>query len=223
MSGVIDKVLNYRSIYRETRISKSYNGELHAKMVVVIATSIMLLSLIGLEQPTVWQLMTIPVTFFYANVIEYAAHRWVMHRRISWLSLVFRRHTLQHHRFYTYNNMLLQEKRDLCATLFPLSLVLFFFIGFALPGALVVNYLFGLNVACFFIFTASAYYLMYEVFHTLYHIDYQGWITRQSWFISMKQRHQHHHDVRIMQHCNFNITFPITDWIMGTLYRDENH
>jgi len=35
----------------------------------------------------------------------------------------------------------------------------------------------------------------------------------------LRRHHTLHHDHELMSHYNFNITYPITDWLRGTLYR----
>src|SRR5258708_8604481 len=74
-----------------------------------------------------WSLLTVPLTFLYANYVEYRAHKGPMHRRTRLLGLVFDRHTLLHHAFFTAGDMRLPSTRDLQIVLFPPVLLIFFF------------------------------------------------------------------------------------------------
>jgi sterol desaturase/sphingolipid hydroxylase (fatty acid hydroxylase superfamily) len=36
---------------------------------------------------------------------------------------------------------------------------------------------------------------------------------------ALRRHHQTHHDPALMAQWNFNITFPVADWFLGTTYR----
>ena len=38
---------------------------------------------------------------------------------------------------------------------------------------------------------------------------------------TLRRHHTRHHDLALMGRWNFNITFPIADWLFGTYYRDD--
>ena len=59
-------------------------------------------------------------------------------------------------------------------------------------------------------------YLLYEFMHFCCHVD-ENWFVRNVPFINMQRRHHTaHYNERLMMEVNMNLTFPITDWLMGT-------
>ncbi len=43
-------------------------------------------------------------------------------------------------------------------------------------------------------------------------------MARLPWVRHMRRLHELHHRPELMRTRNFNIVFPLTDWLMGTLY-----
>uniref|UniRef100_UPI0039B4AEC7 hypothetical protein n=1 Tax=Vibrio vulnificus TaxID=672 RepID=UPI0039B4AEC7 len=55
-----------------------------------------------------------------------------------------------------------------------------------------------------------------ELLHLSYHLKEDHWVHHIPGFTRFARLHTTHHDQRIMAHKNFNITYPIMDWLMGT-------
>ena len=172
-----------------------------------------------LRNPGFLEFMIIPSTFLYANFVEYLAHRFPMHRKIRPLSLMFQGHTLEHHFFFTRTNMTFESPRDFRPGLFPPETLFFFFGLIAFPTGLLFWHLFSPNTGLLFGATSVAYYLNYEIFHFTYHTSEKNWISRTRFFKWMKKHHMWHHDIGLMSRYNFNVTYPISDWVFGTIYR----
>ena len=75
------------------------------------------------------------------------------------------------------------------------------------------------NVAWLFISVGLAYYLNYEILHTAYHLPETHWLARNGLVKRLRWLHRMHHDQSLMAKANFNITWPIGDWLFGTLRR----
>jgi hypothetical protein len=206
----------YRDIYRREHIGRLYSGRIHLSFAVLFSLGGIGLCVLLLEnvQPLEW--LALPLAFLYANLVEYAGHRWVMHRKVRWLSLAYTRHAGQHHRFFTDRNMALESWRDCKAVLFPAFLIVFYFGAFALPQALLLAWLTTANVALLFVIVALGYYLNYELLHLAYHLPEQSRVLRLPFLRRLRQLHHRHHEPSLMAHANFNITYPIGDWIFGT-------
>ena len=187
-------------------IGPLYSGIAHFAFVNAFALAIIAYATTRLHAPR-WSLLTVPLTFLYANYVEYRAHKGPMHHRTRGLGLVFERHTLMHHQVFTQDDMRAGSTRDFKLVLFPPVLLIFFFGFFALPISLVLQLIFGWNVAALFAITAMAYYLLYEWLHLSYHLGLSG---------SLARHHAAHHDPQIMTTHNFNITFPLMDRLFGT-------
>ena len=215
-----DDVAGFRARMRE-KFPRRYSGVAHFWFTTTVALLVIAGALFGLRDVRAWQLLTVPVTFLFANVVEYRAHRGVMHHRTRGFSLVFERHTPSHHHFYTRDAMAADSPRDYYMVLFPPILIVFFFGLFALPIGAAIAWLVSANVARLFVATAVGYYITYEWLHFAYHQPADGWIGRLPFMARLRAHHTLHHDHALMQKCNFNITFPICDALFGTMRSED--
>jgi hypothetical protein len=223
-ADVPERIRQYREQYRRERVPGYYSGIFHLGFTSVASIAVVVFCIIRIHDVTALEWLTIPVTFLYANLAEYLGHRGPMHHPFGFLRLIYERHTLQHHRFFTDKAMQFDSSRDFHAVLFPPVLMVFFISAFALPVWLLLVWLFSANVAYLFVATAIAYFLNYELLHFAYHTAPDSWISRLPGMHVLRKLHSRHHDPALMQRHNFNITYPIGDLIFGTLFRrpDEN-
>jgi sterol desaturase/sphingolipid hydroxylase (fatty acid hydroxylase superfamily) len=63
------------------------------------------------------------------------------------------------------------------------------------------------------------YVVSYEWLHLAYHLPADSFIGRRWLIARLRRHHALHHDPRLMQKWNFNVTFPIWDRVRGTVYR----
>ena len=210
---------NYRDQYRQEHIPPRYKGWQHLLFTFGIGGAALVGSALQVEQVRPLEWLAIPLTFLYANFAEYWGHRGPMHHLKRGLRLVYERHTKQHHRFFTDQDMALDGLRDLRAVLFPPILMTFFIMAFALPVGLLLAWATSPNVAWLFIATSLGYFLNYEFLHLAYHLPPGHPIARWPVIGRLKRLHTLHHDPRLMASYNFNITYPIFDVVFGTLKR----
>jgi hypothetical protein len=215
----VERVEAFRERYRAQEIGPSYRGWLHFAFTSIGSLSAIAFAISRVESPSALEWLTVPVAFFVANFGEYFGHRGPMHHRRAGLALLYQRHTLQHHRFFTHDAMECASTRDFKMVLFPPVLLLFFLGGLALPIGLALFFVFSANVGWLFVATAVAYFLSYEWLHFAYHQPPQSIIGRLPFVPVLRRHHAAHHDPRLMQRWNFNITFPIADRVMGTSWR----
>jgi sterol desaturase/sphingolipid hydroxylase (fatty acid hydroxylase superfamily) len=145
-----------------------------------------------------------------------------MHHRRRGLGLIFTRHTLQHHRFFTDESMACDSSRDFKIMLFPPVMLVFFIGGLALPIGAAFFWLVSPNAGYLFATAAVAYFLLYEWLHFLYHLPSTSKAARLPFLGRLRRHHQLHHNPRRMSGWNFNITFPIGDLIFGTYWREAD-
>lgn len=214
-------VAAYREQYRRQYIGAHYQGWLHFAFTVTLACVIIVFCATRLHALRPWEWLSVPLTFVYANFAEYFGHRGPMHHPRPGLRKIFERHTHQHHRFFTQSHMAFDSARDFKAVLFPPILVSFFLLAFGSPIALLLAWLFGANVAYLFALTGTAYFLNYELLHFAHHLPQDHFIARLPIMRTLRRHHTLHHDQALMSHYNFNITYPLADWLMGTSYRGE--
>lgn len=207
-----------RSAFRERHIPLRYSGALHLATTVSVSILVAISSAMMLDDVSLLEWLTIPLTFLYANLSEYLGHRGPMHRNTRFLSAIFERHTIQHHAFFTDEAPCFESTRDYKAVLFP-PVLLFFFIGcFAVPVGALLYYLVSPNVCFLFVMTAILYFLNYEILHFAYHTSTDSWLGRLPLISKLRKHHIIHHNKKLMTRCNFNITYPICDRLFGTYF-----
>lgn len=211
----------FRSRYRAEHIGRFYNGWLHIGFILFGSMVAIVLCAGQTSLTSLAEWLTVPVTFLYMNFAEYFGHRGPMHHRRRGLGMIFNRHTLQHHRFFTYDNMPFDTSRDHKAVLFPPVLISFFLVAFALPFWFLIKALFSANAAWLSVATILAYYLQYELLHFAWHCRDDAWIYRIPGMRRWREYHRIHHDIRKMQTVNFNITVPLADLVMGTFKHQQ--
>src|ERR1700687_6024924 len=165
--------------------------------------------------PLEW--LTVPVAFLFTNLFEWAVHKYVMHRpvNIKGLRAIYERHTLNHHQFFSDEEMRFRDHKDWRVTLFP-PYALVVFILMSIPAAVILGLVFTPNVGWLFISTTTAMYLIYEFMHFCCHVD-ENWFVRYCPFVNtLRRHHTAHHNQSIMMERNMNLTFPVMDWLFGT-------
>ena len=99
-----------------------------------------------------------PLTFLFTNLFEWAVHKYVMHRpvNIKGLRAIYERHTLNHHQFFSDEEMRFRDHKDWRVTLFP-PYALVVFILMSIPPAAILGPLFSPNVGWLFMSTTTAH------------------------------------------------------------------
>lgn len=212
----------FREDYRKTQMSRFYSGAGHLIFTSTLCIGIIAWSLSRIEALTWLELLTVPITFLYANLSEYLGHRGPMHHKRRFVGLVFKRHTLQHHRYFTNNAMECESSRDFKMILFPPVLIIFFFLVFALPVGAALVALLSPNIGYLFVATAIGYFLNYEWLHLLYHQPESSLLFKIPGMRALRRHHLIHHDTALMARANFNITYPICDALFRTRSRTES-
>ena len=212
-------VAAFRQEYRQQHIGPRYSGVLHFAFTSIGSLAVIAAALAQLRAPTLLQLVTVPATFLFANLVEYLGHKGPMHKRRRALAILFERHTQQHHRYYTHEAMSYEGTRDFKMVLFPPVMLVFFLGAVAAPVGALLFLLASRNVALLYVATAMGYFLTYEWLHFCHHLPADSFIARLAPLRHLRAHHQAHHDPALMSSCNFNITFPICDAVLGTLYR----
>jgi hypothetical protein len=207
-----------RDDYRQNQVPRFYWGPLHFFLTCFVTLSGMAVCIWLLRDVTALELLTVPIAFVYANLAEYWGHRVPMHRRKWYAPMIYDGHTHIHHRFYPEEAFAYERTRDWHALLLPAWLIFFFLGLFALPMGALLYFLISPNVGLLLVATALGYFLTYELLHFCYHAPEDSWLLRLPFMRALRQHHKTHHNLRLMTRYNFNITFPIFDWIFRTTY-----
>lgn len=221
-ANVPDAVRAFRAAHRARHIGPRYHGWLHFGTTTVGALAAIAVAVVMVDAPSLAELAAVPLSFLIANLGEYAGHRGPMHHRRRGLSILFERHARQHHRFYTHDAMAADSPRDFQMVLFPPAMLVFFLGALAFPIGALLHWAISPNVGWLFGATAMTYFVTYEWLHFAYHLPPDGWVGRRRLVQVLRRHHTLHHDQRRMAHTNFNITFPIADWLFGTIGAPEH-
>lgn len=209
----------FRQYYKAHLCPRFYDGRLHFAFTALMALGIITLSVTKLAHIGLLEWITVPLTFVYNNMAEYFGHKGPMHHPKNGLRRIYERHTLQHHKYFTHDDMEMDGPADYYAVLFPPTLVLFFAGGFGVPMWFLLDGFASENVAWLFVLTSAAYFLNYEIFHYCWHLPESSWVYRLPFMRLLRRLHMHHHNPRLMTRWNFNISYPLGDFLFGTYHK----
>jgi len=198
-----------------TAIPASYRPTLHVLVNLGLGVLALLLSLAGLARVRAVELLVVPSTFIAMSLLEYASHRYLMHRSTRILPYAFEAHVLRHHASFGPEHMAIGASREIGLILFGLREVSLFLLA-TLPGFALLAWWGSRNVALLAAAMVFVHFLLYEGFHLVAHLPADHWAARQRIFAGARERHARHHaEVQT----NFNVTPPFADWLFGTLGR----
>jgi len=158
-------------------------------------------------------------TVLFADFVEYALHRWPMHRRRRLTRAFFRNHTIAHHRYFTYETMGIRSFSEVTFVLSSIPVILVT-LGLILTIAGLLVAILGLNGGMFVAGVIGLWTTAKQVLHLAFHLP-DRWmklpVLRGRAFQALKEHHAIHHDPRLMRKWNFNIAVPVFDALFGTL------
>ena len=169
-----------------------------------------------IEHLTAWQLLTVPFVYVLANANEWTIHRWALHRRHPLAPVLYEQHTPKHHMLYLTDDMAIRDPREYRLVLIP-AYGLFLIFATSLPITALIWWLVSRNVACLYAATAIAYTVSYEWLHLSYHLPHDHPVARSRLIRALRRHHAIHHDPRLMQRWNLNVTVPLWDVVMRTV------
>jgi hypothetical protein len=168
--------------------------------------------------------LLLPAFFVVANGIEWAFHKNPMHRPMN-PRILYKNHSLVHHRAFLHDTMAVGSVKELGLIMMPWYTMLGLFV-LASPVALLAGWWRGPGAAGIFYLAAVAYFVTYESMHALYHLP-DTTLRRIGLggrlFQRLRSHHRHHHRLDRMSHVNFNVTFPLMDWLLGTKESEREH
>lgn len=205
-------VKQYREKFRKEKIQKWYSGFVHMFGVLAILIGALIFLSLQLSSVLWWELLAIPASFLVCNLVEYIAHRYPMHNKMKFMGFIYKKHTVDHHLFYTSDHMKFDGWNDFKVVLFPWWSAVLFLGAIATPITVVFGALSTLNMGVLFGMTVICYYVMYETFHFMCHAS-------DTFAKTLGRHHTIHHDTSLMRHVNFNVIFPIFDIVFGTFKR----
>jgi sterol desaturase/sphingolipid hydroxylase (fatty acid hydroxylase superfamily) len=200
---------------------RGYSPALHLALPSAFSLAVIAVCLAALREPSPWVWLTVPITWLATNANEWRIHRDLLHRRSRIAPVLYDRHTPEHHVIYVTDDMAIRDPREFHLVLIPAYGLLLIF-ATVLPLALALAWLASPNLALLYVATAMAYATSYEWLHLSYHLREDGPIGRLALVRRLRRHHAIHHDPRLMQRWNFNVTIPLWDLVMGTIVRDRD-
>ena len=210
-----ERQAKFRSEY-VSKIDPFYNGLLHIGVLYAVGISLIYYCITHLVDAT-WAWLTVIPVAIAGNFIEWAMHKYVMHRLVDVFALraIYDRHTRQHHQYFTDTDYTIDTTREFRIVFFPWRVLTVLGISGTLFGY-IASEIFNPNVGYILFITMVGHYLVYETFHFCCHVK-ENWFVRNMPFINtIRRHHAAHHNMGIMMHKNMNLSFPIADWVMGT-------
>jgi hypothetical protein len=202
------------------RVPQGYSPWLHLAFPSLCGIAFVTTSLLLLRDVQLWQALMVVPFFVILNAGEWRIHRDLLHKRTPGFTILYDRHTPEHHMVYVTHDMAVRSRREWRLVLIPP-----FGIWAALLSALPVPLVFALigqwNLGMLFIATAMAYVVSYEWLHLSYHLDPDSFIGRLKLIQILRRHHATHHNPQLMQKWNFNVSIPLWDFIRGTIYKDQ--
>ena len=193
-----------------------YNPYAHLASTTGIGLVVLVVSLSRLHGVRWTDLLVVPVVVLIANFYEWQVHKSVLHKRFWPFEVIYDKHTPMHHMIYVEEDMALRSAQEFRLILIPAAGVLGIVLA-AAPIALGLAWLWSAAAGWLFLLTASLFMVSYEVLHLCYHAPADSFIGRLRLIQVLRAHHARHHDPRLMQRYNFNVTVPLFDWIMGTM------
>jgi hypothetical protein len=200
-------------------IPKRYNPWLHFMSTTGIGLVALILCAYKVKNPTFWEFLTIPILFFVANGAEWRAHKTLLHRRTFPFYPLYDQHTPKHHAIFQYDTMEIHSKRELYLVLIPSFGVLTIVIS-TVPFAYLCSRYISPNTGWLLLVASAIYVVTYELTHLSYHWPVNTRIGRLGLVKIMREHHRRHHHPKLMT-LNYNVSFPLFDWIKGTIVTDE--
>lgn len=155
----------------------------------------------------------------FSNFVEYSVHRWPMHVPIPFFKKLYKSHSGEHHRYFTFEYMHIETKQDILSASTHFRAVLALILGVILPVSIVFGLFFGINIGILFYACGMANFLIYEFTHLVAHLPSENNLLKIPYFKNAKERHKQHHQTKLMHSWNFNVSYPIFDKLFGTFYK----
>ncbi|MES2298278.1 MAG: fatty acid hydroxylase family protein [Pseudomonadota bacterium] len=205
----------FRAAYR-AGISPRYNGVAHFIFVFGVGFGLIAWALHQVDGGG-WSPLAAPLTLLLANINEWHIHKHYLHKRghNRLAQLVWHRHTVEHHHYFTDQEMRVDSTREYRIILFPAYGVLLVALQAAALAALAAL-VFGANTAWIVFASGVFFFMWYEGMHFLCHVDESALVRHLPLVNTMRRNHMVHHCQALMTEQNMNLTFPFADWLFGS-------
>jgi len=173
-----------------------------------------------LSNVTFWEWMLLPVMMVVGNLAVYLIHRYPLHRYWKFYTFPYNEHTVKHHSAYQYHDLEIHSFKEICNIVFPPPVVLGFVVGYIPVVYFVSSLILSHNAAVMIVLGSAIYFMLYETMHTISHVPEDHFLMKSSYLRFMRNHHRLHHHQRLMSKWNFNIVYPLFDWLTGCMVKE---
>ena len=197
-----------------------YSPYAHLALTSLLGIAPIALGLALIEDLRPWQLAAGAGVLVLASIVEWLAHRYVLHRRLPFLGVLYDEHTPEHHAIFLTDDMAIRDLSEARLVLIPSSGIAAI-LAVLSPLPLALYFAGQPNLAGIVVIVGAAYVLAYEWIHLAAHLPDSALTTLAP--VRFLRRHHalHHHPTRMMRK-NFNVALPLVDALAGTLIRDPS-
>jgi len=198
-----------------------YNPWLHIGTTTVFGCSVMAVAATLLQNVRWWEVAFGFGLLIASNAVEWRIHRDILHKRRWPFQLLYDKHTPLHHMVFVTDDMAIRSASEFRLVLIPAYGIVFAFAS--LVPAMIAIWVGGPqqhNLAAIFAIETMGYIVSYEWLHLSYHLPENTFIGGLSVIKVLRRHHAIHHDPRLMQKWNFNVSLPLWDLVRRTYVRD---
>ncbi len=197
-----------------------YNPYAHLLVPAVFGIAVIVLSIVAIHDLKPLEILTLPIVFVLSNMVEWRAHRDLLHKRSKIAPVLYDQHTPIHHMLFITDDMAVKSTREWRFVLIPAYGIVMLVVGNALLAAVI--WMLGYqNIAALYLIGVTAFVLSYEWLHLSYHLPKGHPIGELSMIRFLRRHHALHHDPRNMQKWNFNVTVPLWDLVRRTYLKSR--
>lgn len=219
-----DEVQQFREEFRRTGIPKSYSPSIHVIFNFGSTALLFLYLLLHVEQFEAWHIFVLIPAFLLANFGEYLIHRFPLHRPYPIIhKATFSIHQEAHHHFFTNEYIVYDEPKDLLIIFFHPILVVILMLVVVPALYLLLPLLFSQDLSYLILAGTCLYFITYEVVHYICHLPEDHVLIKIRLLRFLRMHHLIHHNLKLMTTTNFNIVFPVWDWILGTRMSEDEY
>ena len=221
-----------RDRLRETCANRGafYNPWLHLAVTSISGLAVMGVGVWMIHDLKWWQVLFGAALFVLSNAAEWRIHRDLLHKRKKYATPLYDRHTPEHHVIFQTEDMAIRRTREFKLVLLPAYAIVAFAVGLLPMMALIwlgLPWAFAApvdqhNLAGVFGIVTMGYIVSYEWLHLSYHLSPDSFVGSLGLVRVLRRHHALHHDPRLMQKWNFNVSLPLWDLLRGTVARETD-
>src|SRR6201997_2461203 len=142
---IAQRQVEFRQEYR-SRIIGWYDGYFHVAIIYAMGAAAFYIYVEHIHNVGALEWLTVPLNFRFTNLFECAVHKYIMPRpvNIKGLRAIYERHTLNHHQFFSDEEMRFRDDKDWRVTVFP-PYALVVFTLMSIPPAAILGLVFAPN------------------------------------------------------------------------------